>query len=129
MPQSVDAEPTIIVLFGAGGDLAHRKLIPALYDLFLSKRLPEQFTVVGVSRTEMSDDQFREHLRSGVDQLSRRCKSDDPDWANFAPRLTHLAADPTVKETYTPLYRHLDDLEKNWQAQFEDAKTKQGGVS
>jgi glucose-6-phosphate 1-dehydrogenase len=117
MPQSVDVEPTIIVIFGASGDLTHRKLIPALYDLFLDQWLPEQFAVVGVSRTEMSDDQFREHLRSGVDQFSRRCKSNDPDWANFATHLTYQTADPTVKETYAPLSQRLNDLEKDWQAQ------------
>jgi glucose-6-phosphate 1-dehydrogenase len=117
MPQSIDVEPTIIVIFGASGDLARRKLIPALYDLFLDKWLPEQFAVVGVSRTEMSDDQFRENLRSGVDQFSRRCKSDDPDWANFATHLTYLTADPTVKETYAPLSQRMDGLEKDWQAQ------------
>jgi glucose-6-phosphate 1-dehydrogenase len=117
MPQSVDVEPTIIVIFGASGDLTRRKLIPALYDLFLDKWLPEQFAVVGVSRTEMSEDQFREHLRSGVDKFSRRCKSNDPDWTIFAPHLTYVAVDPTIADTYTPLSRRLNDLEKDWQAQ------------
>jgi glucose-6-phosphate 1-dehydrogenase len=117
MPQSVDVEPTIIVIFGASGDLTRRKLIPAVYDLFLDKWLPEQFAVVGVSRTEMSEDQFREHLRSGVDKFSRRCKSNDPDWTIFAPHLTYVAVDPTIADTYTPLSRRLNDLEKDWQAQ------------
>jgi glucose-6-phosphate 1-dehydrogenase len=117
MPQSVDVESTIIVIFGASGDLTRRKLIPALYDLFLDKWLPEQFAVVGVSRTEMSEDQFREQLRSGVDKFSRRCKSNDPDWTIFAPHLTYVAADPTIADTYTPLSRRLNDLEKDWQAQ------------
>jgi glucose-6-phosphate 1-dehydrogenase len=117
MQQSMDTEPVIITIFGASGDLARRKLIPALYDLFLDKWLPEQFAVVGVSRTEMSDDQFREHLRSGVDQFSRRCESDNPDWANFAPHLTYLIADPTVEDTYKPLSQRLEKLEKDWQTQ------------
>jgi len=117
MPQAMHIEPAIIVIFGASGDLAHRKLIPALYDLFLDKWLPEQFVVVGVSRTEMSDDQFREHLRSGVDQFSRRCKSNDPNWADFAPHLTYLTGDPTIKNAYTSLSRRMEDLEKDWQTQ------------
>jgi glucose-6-phosphate 1-dehydrogenase len=112
----MDIEPTIIVIFGASGDLARRKLMPALYDLFLDQWLPEQFAVVGVARTEMNDDQFREHLRSGVDQFSRRCKSNDPDWSSFAPHLTYLAADPTVAGTYPPLSRRLDVLAKDWPA-------------
>ena len=116
MPQAMHIEPVTIIIFGASGDLARRKLIPALYDLFLDKWLPEQFVVVGVSRTEMSDDQFREHLRSGVDQFSRRCKINDPNWANFAPHLTYLTGDPTIKDIYTSLSRRLNDLEKDWQA-------------
>ena len=116
MPHTMHIEPAIIVIFGASGDLAHRKLVPALYDLFLDEWLPEQFAIVGVSRTEMSDEQFREHLRTGVDQFSRRCKSSNSDWANFSPHLTYLTADPTVADTYTALSQRLNDLEKDWPA-------------
>ncbi len=53
----------ILVIFGASGDLTKRKLIPALYELFRQKLLPEQFAVLGVSRTDLSDDDFRERMR------------------------------------------------------------------
>src|ERR671910_243015 len=55
-------EPGVMVIFGASGDLTRRKLIPALYDLAAQRRLPMEFAVVGVSRTEMSHDDFREKL-------------------------------------------------------------------
>ena len=52
----------ILVIFGASGDLTKRKLIPALYDLYLQKLLPEKFAVLGASRTELTDDQFRKRV-------------------------------------------------------------------
>jgi glucose-6-phosphate 1-dehydrogenase len=114
MPQSVHVEPAVIVIFGASGDLTQRKLIPALYNLFLDKWLPDQFAIIGVSRTEMSDDQFRERLRSGVDRFSRRGKSNDPDWTAFASHVTYITADPTVADTHTMLSERLTSLEREW---------------
>jgi glucose-6-phosphate 1-dehydrogenase len=117
MIQRIRPGPTIIVIFGASGDLAQRKLVPALYDLYLDEWLPEQFAVIGVSRTEMQDEQFREHLRSGVDRFSRRCKSTDPDWAAFAPHLTYVTADPTLPGTHNILCERLRSQEGEWSVQ------------
>jgi len=65
--------PTIIFIFGGSGDLANRKLIPALFNLYLDKYLPEKFAVVGVGRTAFSsDDEYRNKLFEGVQQFSRR---------------------------------------------------------
>ena len=72
--------PTVLVIFGAGGDLTWRKLTPALFNLYLDHFLPENFSILGVDIKEMQDDEFRTHLRDGVDQFSRRGKSSDPDW-------------------------------------------------
>jgi len=117
MIQRDHPEPAIIVIFGASGDLAQRKLVPALYDLYLDQWLPEQFAIIGVSRTEMQDDPFREHLRSGVDRFSRRCKSNDPDWAAFAPHLAYLTADPTSADTHDTLSKRLHSQEEAWGTQ------------
>ena len=54
-----NAPPSVVVIFGASGDLTRRKLVPALESLARAKRLPPQFAVVGVARTPMSDDDFR----------------------------------------------------------------------
>ena len=70
-------DPAVIVIFGAGGDLTWRKLIPALYNLFLEHWLPERFTVVGLDRQQMSLEDFRAHLREGVDRFSHRGKAED----------------------------------------------------
>ena len=93
MPQHVHPDPTVIVIFGAGGDLAMRKLLPALFNLYLDHWLPEKFAIVGVDRKAMSDDEFRKHLRAGVDQFSRRGKTADKEWAAFAEHLNFHAAD------------------------------------
>ena len=57
------SDPLILIIFGASGDLTKRKLIPALFELYQQKLLPEKFAVMGVSRTELSDQSFREKMR------------------------------------------------------------------
>ena len=62
MPKS-EAEPCVLVIFGASGDLVSRKLIPSLFALHQQGRLPNRLCVLGVSRTEMSDQEFRDSLK------------------------------------------------------------------
>jgi glucose-6-phosphate 1-dehydrogenase len=76
------AEPCVIVIFGASGDLTHRKLVPSLYDLFRQGALPERTVVMGVSRTPMSDDEFRESLRPSVEEHA--AQFEPKVWERFA---------------------------------------------
>jgi glucose-6-phosphate 1-dehydrogenase len=64
-------DPCALVIFGASGDLTKRKLFPALYSLALRRLLPEQFAVVGVARSEESDDAFRERMKAAVQEFGR----------------------------------------------------------
>src|SRR3954449_1067611 len=64
--------PTVLTIFGATGDLARRKLLPAIYNLAHEGALPERFSLIGVSRSEMPDDQFRDQAREAITQYSRR---------------------------------------------------------
>jgi glucose-6-phosphate 1-dehydrogenase len=64
-------EPCAIVIFGASGDLTERKLMPALYSLAFRRLLPDQFAIVGVARSEMTDDSFREAMRTAVERFAR----------------------------------------------------------
>ena len=64
-------QPATVVIFGGAGDLAHRKLLPALYNLYVDGLLPAGAAVVGVGRKDLSDDQYRQFARSGVEQFSR----------------------------------------------------------
>ena len=65
-------EPTVFVIFGGAGDLSWRKLIPALYSLFLDGWLPEKFRIIGTGHRHMDEEEFRPHLKEGVDKFSRR---------------------------------------------------------
>jgi glucose-6-phosphate 1-dehydrogenase len=64
-------EPCALVIFGASGDLTRRKLFPALYSLALRRLLPQKFGVVGVARSEESDDEFRERMKHAVQEFGR----------------------------------------------------------
>jgi glucose-6-phosphate 1-dehydrogenase len=66
------ADPCILVVFGASGDLTHRLLVPALYNLAASGLLPKHFALVGVARSEMPDDAFRDELRKSLREFSTR---------------------------------------------------------
>ncbi len=80
---------TIIVIFGASGDLTWRKLIPALYNNFRKGRLGAETLIVGFARREYSDDTFRAHLREGVSQFSP--ETFDPDlWARFETQIRYF---------------------------------------
>src|SRR3712207_5364570 len=70
--ERLPVHPTTLVIFGATGDLAQRKLLPAIYSLAHEGALPERFNLIGVSRSEMSDDDYREMAREAVSKYSRR---------------------------------------------------------
>src|SRR5262245_23697484 len=72
--------PCVLVSFGASGDLAHRKLIPAIYEMAREKLLPEQFSLVGFARTEISDEEFRKNCRESVQKFARTKPVDPAIW-------------------------------------------------
>jgi len=70
--ERLPVHPTTLVIFGATGDLSRRKLLPAVYNLAHEGALPERFYLIGTSRSEMSDDEFRSQAREAISQFSRR---------------------------------------------------------
>ncbi|HKK46431.1 MAG TPA: glucose-6-phosphate dehydrogenase [Balneolaceae bacterium] len=116
MKKVQDVGPTIITIFGAGGDLTWRKLMPALYNLYLDKRLPEKFAVVGFDIKDMSQDEYRDHLRDGVDKFSRRGKANKSTWDEFISQVTYDKADFTDPEACEKLSRMINDIEEEWEA-------------
>jgi glucose-6-phosphate 1-dehydrogenase len=105
---------TVVVIFGAKGDLTTRKLAPALYNLYLDNWMPEKFAIMGVSHHDISHEQFLKLLRDGVDDNSRRGKTTDEEWKQFANFITYQKADFTKPETYKTLAKNIADLEKVW---------------
>jgi glucose-6-phosphate 1-dehydrogenase len=114
MEPQTHLEPTVVVIFGGGGDLTHRKLVPALYNLFLDSWLPQPFALVGIDRVQMDDNAYRQHLREGVDSFSRRGKTKDDDWNRFAPQINYVSADFTNADSYAKLKEYLDKHDEDW---------------
>ncbi len=99
-----------IVIFGGSGDLTHRKLIPALYNLARKGRLPAQTRVVGFSRRPYSDDEYRDALHAHVtDELG--ASYDPAVWDTFAPRIAYLAGDVEQPGDYGKLDAALRERE------------------
>jgi glucose-6-phosphate 1-dehydrogenase len=103
--------PCCLIIFGASGDLARRKLVPAIYRLFRQKLLPAGFFVLGVARTEMGTEQFRQLMRDGViESFPDEC--DDNFWRDFSARLNYRSIDYGNQESYRRnLAEYLPELE------------------
>jgi glucose-6-phosphate 1-dehydrogenase len=107
-------QSTVFVIFGMGGDLARRKLIPALYDLFLDQWLPEKFLVIGLGHKSQGDKALIEQLRQGVIQFSRRKETDGRHWKAFAAHLTFQDAEFDAPPIYSQLAKQFSSLDKEW---------------
>lgn len=103
--------PSILVIFGATGDLTHRKLVPALFDLFCDGKLPEGFSVVGYARRMKTDDDFRSDMRDGVRLFARRSPDDRARWNKFAEGLFYHQAEFTDSNSCHPLSERLDQID------------------
>jgi len=103
--------PTSIIIFGASGDLTQRKLVPALYTLAFEGRLPEQYAVIGVARSEFDDSAFQAHLQSGIDEHARLGRQTAEAWAKFATHVCYLQGDYDAPTTYTDLAQRLTELD------------------
>lgn len=115
---STPNNPAVIVIFGAAGDLARRKLVPALYNLYLDGWLSANFAILGLDRKPMGLDEIRQHLHEGVDQFSRRGPADPARWDEFATHLVnYLSADFSDPHTYQTLGEQLEAQDKAWQAE------------
>jgi glucose-6-phosphate 1-dehydrogenase len=105
-------EPCAVVVFGASGDLAHRKLMPALYNLTVGAHLPAAFGVVGVAKSEYSDDQFRTDMREAVGKFSRTKPIDEDIWADFAAGLRYSPGAFDDPQTFVRLKGKLEELDR-----------------
>lgn len=105
--------PCTMVIFGATGDLGHRKLIPALYNLAVERLLPVGFSVVGVGRGELGRDAFREDMRKAVDEFSRRKPINQAVWDSFSQGLFYHQAQADTDEGYRQLAKELDTIDQD----------------
>ncbi|KIC96480.1 glucose-6-phosphate dehydrogenase [Flavihumibacter solisilvae] len=91
---------SLIFIFGGSGDLNHRKLSPALYNLFIDNWMPEKFDIVGIGRRPYDNVSYRQHLYKGIGEFSRR-KDDQPGrWDTFSKYVSYLQMDAENEAEY-----------------------------
>jgi glucose-6-phosphate 1-dehydrogenase len=110
VPLEHTPEPCVMVIFGASGDLTKRKLLPAVYTLYRERLVPPNFSVVGFSRTEMSDDEFRSRMRQAAEEFGGPV--DTTTWNEFAQGLRYIGAHPHHPEEYKKLVGVLEELNR-----------------
>lgn len=107
-------ESAVVVIFGAGGDLTWRKLIPALFSQYLAGNLPEKFRVMGVDRKELRLEEFRKPKWDNSRKSSRRGSGDKAAWETFAANLFYDKMDFKNLDDYPELAERLNSLDKEW---------------
>jgi glucose-6-phosphate 1-dehydrogenase len=104
-------EPATMVIFGASGDLARRKLLPALYSLTRDRLLPSRFAVLGFGRQAIDDDAFREEMRRGCEEFARRRPLDAAIWSGFARNLFYQQGAYDDPAAFQRLSARLGEIE------------------
>jgi glucose-6-phosphate 1-dehydrogenase len=105
------AEPCAVVLFGASGDLAKRKVIPAMFDLANHNSLGSRYVIVGFARTPMSDENFRAATGDAAKTMSEIGPVDPKQWDEFAASLYYNSGDYSDPQAYEQLAKRLTQLE------------------
>ncbi|MFW6115460.1 MAG: glucose-6-phosphate dehydrogenase [Chloroflexota bacterium] len=111
------SKPATIVIFGASGDLTRRKLVPALHTLSCRELLAPETHVIGVARSEYSDEAFRERLYEGIVQHSRAASGPEDTcqlWPDFSKNYAYLSGDLSELDTYRRLGKRLDELDREY---------------
>jgi glucose-6-phosphate 1-dehydrogenase len=103
-------DPVTIVIFGASGDLTHRKLIPALYIAYAENLLPERFTIVGSARRDYDDASFRGMMADSIKEFSR-LPADEETVTRFVEHIYYHKGDISVSEAYSDLKQRFEDTE------------------
>src|SRR5246127_1217713 len=112
-----EGPPCTLVIFGAGGDLTKRLLMPAIYNLAKAKLLPEKFAIIAVDRTPKPVESYRDYLAEGIRSFVSDTASgpatepfDRRAWEFVASRITHFAGDLTEPDTYARLHDVLEKI-------------------
>jgi len=108
--RSLIPEPCTLVIFGGSGDLARRKLVPALYNLLLDGMLPSNYSVLGIGRKPLSDADFRASLREGVLKYSRQALAEQ-QWADFERHLFYFSGSIEDVQSYQDIKTRVEKIE------------------
>src|SRR3954452_20123402 len=105
-------DPSIVVLFGATGDLAHRKVIPALYHLWRTNLLPHEFILLAIGRRDYDDDAFRNEIHASLERYSRLLPLDAAAWHSFSQRIRYHKLDFADGDGFETLSKRLDGFDE-----------------
>jgi len=105
-------DPSVLVLFGATGDLAHRKVVPALYQLWRTNLLPHEFAIVAIGRRDYDDESFRADLRASAEKYSRVLPLDEAAWRSFATRIRYQRCDFADPAGFDSLAKTLEAIDR-----------------
>lgn len=111
--------PGVFIIFGGGGDLTWRKLVPSIFNLYRNRWLPDNFAVISVDLKPMSDEDYRAHLRQGVETFSGSGTVSAQDWDPFAGHLSYLHGNFDDPGTFERLSEKLKQIEAEWGKQAE----------
>src|SRR5947207_10902562 len=103
-------QPCSVVIFGATGDLTHRKLLPALYNLAADAELPPAVTVIGFARREKNDDEFRREMEEAVRKFSRQTVRDEI-WKTFSQSIFYHQSDFADESGFKTLAERLEKID------------------
>lgn len=114
MDEPKDKRPAnqLLVIFGASGDLTYKKLIPAFFDLYTQQLLPGNFSVIGVSRSSMNDESFREKMRKSIGQFAATKTIHPNDIEAFCQKIHYLSIDTEKEEEYARLKTYLEKINR-----------------
>ena len=104
------ADNQLLVIFGASGDLTRRKLMPSLFELYVRGLLPKRFAILGASRSEYTDDTFRQQQREGIRRSAKGASYDDGQIDEFLRMIHYVSFEPTEYATYGNLKNRIGEL-------------------
>ncbi len=114
MASTAKSQASIFIIFGGTGDLNHRKITPALYNLFLENWLPGDFAIIGTGRTKLNDVEFRDELLDGINKFSRKGKADKNKWTEFSAHIFYQVSDLNDTKTYKEFEKTITRFKEEW---------------
>lgn len=114
MSNNKNVSPTILLIFGATGDLAKRKLFPAFYNLFLEGRMPKQFQIIALGRRDNDSEKFRDYIKDNLNEFSRNKVDSDEVWEKFSQQVTYFKHQLDEEESYKDLEKELKNIDEKF---------------
>lgn len=114
MNTTIPLQPTVIIIFGATGDLAKRKLFPAFYNLYLEDRLPKKFRIIALGRAEGDTSEFRGQVADSITEFSRNKITSPEHFSHFTSHITYIENDIDDPSTFIPLQEQIEAADLNF---------------